>query len=546
MEAVETGRASLDSSDRSSGSGQSQRIDTTTLNPSTVTQHYSTHLAGGQPVPATGTLAATRILASEGGNRAATASSVGGDDVFNLARHYQSAALPTRPARPAKLTTKGFFAQTEQYDVDQSVNFMDHNRANYAPPASKREPPKANLSSASSRSKRTSFVDIFLNRSSATSPSKRTSFVDIFLSRRGESSSDSRREGIAARSNVHNTIDEENGEDSFWHRSAGWLMVALSFGIGATFLALSVPHLARHSLDTRAQAKKAAERKRWNECKAAILATGLTEESVLLAKNTSQYYALRWLTVVDPAGIGTDDPEFPNRYALAVFFYSNHPEIADAHSSGERRDLLETKWSQDDRWMSRSSVCHWYGIECGKTLNDENDILSWNMTTNRLEGSLPSEIAGLSHLEVLDLSSNGLEGELPVQIYEMQYLKKLYLRNCGFSGTISDEIAYFYPIEEMDLSENLLAGTLPSSMKAMVNLRELNLRDNQLSGSLPDLSALLQLGTYKIVSNIIEGCVSNMKRIIISLLILDCFTFSIVQCRWTLTKINSKATFRQV
>lgn len=508
MEGVETGRASLDSSDRSSNSGHSQRIDTTTFHSGTVTQHYSTHLGGSQPATAT---TATRTPASEGGNwattrsgsRGSTASSVGGGDVFNLTRHYQSAALPARPEKAAPFTTKGFFAQTEQYHVDQSVNFMDHNRANYTPPAPKRGPPKTTSSSASSRGKRTSFVDIFLSRtsSSASSRGKRTSFVDIFLSRRGDSSSTRGGSGSATRSaggaspNQHNTIDEEDDEDPLWRRSAGWLMVALSFGIGATFLALSVPHLARHSLDARAQAVKAAERKRWNECKAAILATGLTEESVLVSKNNSQYYALRWLTVADPAGIGADDPEFPNRYALAVFFYSNHPEIADAHSRGERRDLHETKWNHDDRWMSRSSVCHWYGIECGKTLNYENDILSWNMTGNRLEGSIPSEIAGLSHLELLDFSANGLEGELPIQIYEMQYLKKLCLRNCGFSGTISDEIGFFYPIEELDLSENLLVGTLPSSMKKMVNLRELNLRNNQLSGWLPDISALLELGT---------------------------------------------------
>ena len=467
-EAAETGRASasLDSSTRSSGSEQSQRIDTSTFNPSTVTRHYSTQIGGSHATTATAGQAAT-----------------GNDDVFNLARHYQSAAVPMKSPKTAPFTTKGFFAQTDQYNVDQSVNFMDHNRANYTPPAPKRSAP----------------------RSTSSTGSRRTSFVDIFLSRRGGSSRDNRRGGSGSSTLTagKNPDPIHEGGHSIWPRLAAWLLIFLSFGFGATFLALSVPHLARHSMAARTAAREDASRKRWSDLKACVLATGLTLQSELEATNSSQHYALRWLSTTDPARLEADDPGLVERYALATFFYSNHLEIAEEHSSGEQR-RLDTKWVHHDRWMTRSDVCTWYGIECGTTPNNEVDILRWNMTQNKLRGSLPGEISILSSLELLDLSSNGLSGTLPIQIFEMKYLKQLILKNNGLSGTISNEIGYFYPAEEIDLSENLFKGILPSSINTLVNLRELALRDNELEGNPPDMSKLLQLGKS-------NGCASEAQ-----------------------------------
>jgi len=149
--------------------------------------------------------------------------------------------------------------------------------------------------------------------------------------------------------------------------------------------------------------REVAARERFRNVQAALVRSGVTNSSLLEQTDTNQYYALTWLSQTDPLEIRPDDPALISRYALAVFFYSNHPTtIAKEHSqTGVMPNNLE--WKSQDGWMTRSSICRWYGVECGTSLNNEEGVLVWNMTNNQLRGTLPLEIGALSLLEVLDL-----------------------------------------------------------------------------------------------------------------------------------------------
>jgi hypothetical protein len=376
------------------------------------------------------------------------------DDLFNLSRHYQTTAPPAlRTYRSAPFTTRGFFSRNEAYAVDQSVNFMDHGRANYSPPVGK----------ARSRTPRNSWVEIFLSQ------------------RRGSSS--------IARTKSQTTEEEE---PSIWPKGVVWYFLFLSFGVGATLLTLSVLHLARDPFTGSVRPGEA--KRRYQAMQVAVASLGLSQPSELQNLTSSQHYALQWLSASDPAMLAPGDPRFPIRYALATFFYANHPEIAASHSKGAIRHLTSA-WPRINKWMSGADVCYWDGIDCEAIgLNNEKELVRWNMTANNLGGTLPPEINVLSKLVSLDFSSNELSGTIPATLYSMPFLKTLILRNNSLTGTISAEIGSSYTAETIDLSKNELRGTLPTSINEAVSLTHLILAQNNLQGTLPEMFRLSKLG----------------------------------------------------
>lgn len=432
----------------------SSQIDTTTFNPTSVAQHYSTHIGHNTP----------SIWAGVGGET---------EDVFNLARHFRSSS-PSLTSRSPTSTQAGqnFFPETDRYDVDQSVNFMDHSRANYTQPARKKAPAPPKRTST-----RESFVSIFLGSKRGSTSTTGTAISRASLT------------GPA----IEEAEEEDDETEKTWPKIFAYFLIFLCFGVGATFLALSVPHLARNGALNEEELQH-----RFNAIQTSLVAKGITQSQDFQKQDSSQFYALQWLTMTDGARLAPNDPRLPSRYAFAVFFYTNHPGIAAKHSTGERH--LQSQWRRQDKWMTRSDVCTWYGVECdtlnnnNNNNNDRQDVLHWNMTDNNLKGSIPSEIKALSNLESMDLSANHITGTIPELIYEFKHLKTLMLGDNGLTGSISNEIGYFYPAEHIDLSKNKLGGFLPKTIGTTVNLRQFNVEDNGLRGTIPDMARLTQLG----------------------------------------------------
>ena len=68
-------------------------------------------------------------------------------------------------------------------------------------------------------------------------------------------------------------------------------------------------------------------------------------------------------------------------------------------------------WIEQSGWLSNSIPCEWPGVSC-----TGEEVTSLELADNNLSGSLPEEIGGLAHLNVLDLSGNNLEGEIPLSV----------------------------------------------------------------------------------------------------------------------------------
>ncbi|XP_072952106.1 receptor-like protein EIX2 [Typha angustifolia] len=88
-------------------------------------------------------------------------------------------------------------------------------------------------------------------------------------------------------------------------------------------------------------------------------------------------------------------------------------------------------------------------------------LLSLDLSSNYLSGTIPQEIGGLATLKNLNLSGNRLTGDIPETIGGLQSL------------------------ESLDLSNNELYGEIPPTLSALTFLSYLNLSYNNLTGRIP-------------------------------------------------------------
>ncbi|GJT87200.1 leucine-rich repeat-containing protein [Tanacetum coccineum] len=115
-------------------------------------------------------------------------------------------------------------------------------------------------------------------------------------------------------------------------------------------------------------------------------------------------------------------------------------------------------------------------------LNLRNNMFSGNVPFESF--ALPSLISvNLTHLTSLDLSSNKLNGTLPSWLFTFPSLEYLNLRNNMFSGNVPFESFALPSLKELDLRSNQLAGhTGVQTFRKLTNLTALGLSYNNFSG----------------------------------------------------------------
>lgn len=88
-------------------------------------------------------------------------------------------------------------------------------------------------------------------------------------------------------------------------------------------------------------------------------------------------------------------------------------------------------------------------------------VTSFDLSSNKLSGSIPAEMTSLTGLIVLNLSDNCLSKGIP------------------------ERIGNLVNLDTLDLSKNQLSGIIPSSLASIPRLGHLNLSYNNLSGEIP-------------------------------------------------------------
>ncbi|XP_023881011.2 receptor-like protein EIX2 isoform X2 [Quercus suber] len=91
----------------------------------------------------------------------------------------------------------------------------------------------------------------------------------------------------------------------------------------------------------------------------------------------------------------------------------------------------------------------------------------------------------LAFVKIIDLSSNKLSGSIPSEISVLSELCFLNLSRNQLIGKIPKKIGIMKKLESIDLSQNHLSGEIPLSLSSLTFLSHLNLSYNNLSGKIP-------------------------------------------------------------
>ncbi|XP_064978652.1 receptor-like protein kinase HSL1 [Musa acuminata AAA Group] len=120
----------------------------------------------------------------------------------------------------------------------------------------------------------------------------------------------------------------------------------------------------------------------------------------------------------------------------------------------------------------------------GKIPSSAPSLVVFLASNNMFSGELPSDLAGLSTLQLFYLGNNMISGRIPEDISLLKSLAELNLRHNQLTGEIPTSIGSLKQLISMDLSGNELSGSIPSEM-GNLKLSYVNLSSNHLSGEIP-------------------------------------------------------------
>ncbi|KAI3512738.1 hypothetical protein L1887_20057 [Cichorium endivia] len=161
------------------------------------------------------------------------------------------------------------------------------------------------------------------------------------------------------------------------------------------------------------------------------------------------------------------------------------------------------------------------GMGLGGSLPDSVGQLGVNFSQmllqeNKIYGSVPSGIANLSNLMLLDLTRNKLNGTISPELNRLKKLEQLLLSHNDFTGEIPEAIGKCLHLGKLELSYNRFTGEIPESLGNLVGLQSLSLNNNNLSGNIPSslgncvVLSSLDLSYNRLTGNIPPGLLSAM------------------------------------
>ncbi|KAL3520046.1 hypothetical protein ACH5RR_018195 [Cinchona calisaya] len=124
-----------------------------------------------------------------------------------------------------------------------------------------------------------------------------------------------------------------------------------------------------------------------------------------------------------------------------------------------------------------------------------------NLESNKLEGSVPSQIGNLRNLRILRLRQNRLSGYIPVSFFNISSLERVDFTSNFLSGALpADMCNSLTHLEYFSIYSNQIDGLLPLSLDKCSKLQTLILEDNQFSGPVPS-----QIGNLSMLRTLYLG-----------------------------------------
>ncbi|KZV14559.1 brassinosteroid LRR receptor kinase-like [Dorcoceras hygrometricum] len=161
------------------------------------------------------------------------------------------------------------------------------------------------------------------------------------------------------------------------------------------------------------------------------------------------------------------------------YVYIKNDGSKQCHGAGNLLEFGGIRQEQLDR-ISTRHPCNFTRVYRGitkPTFNNNGSMIFFDLSYNRLEGSIPKELGSMYYLSILNLGHNDLSGPIPE---ELQGLKNLAI---------------------LDLSYNRLNGTIPVALESLALLGEIDLSNNNLSGMIPESAPFDTFPDYRFANN---------------------------------------------
>ncbi|KAJ6824759.1 pentatricopeptide repeat-containing protein, chloroplastic [Iris pallida] len=176
---------------------------------------------------------------------------------------------------------------------------------------------------------------------------------------------------------------------------------------------------------------------------------------------------------------------------LLCFFIMSAPTILPKHDNvTDRSSLLvfKSKISLDPHgvfvtWNDTKPFCRWPGVVCGHRHPDI--VVSLNLTSLGLVGTIPPHLANLTFLRMINLSSNHFHGPIPQELSRLSCLHKLDLSSNSLIGIIPSQLSHCLGLQTIRLSDNMIGGYIPSEFGSLPSLYNLDLTNNSFTGQIP-------------------------------------------------------------
>tara|TARA_R110000823_G_scaffold5765_11_gene22765 strand:- start:7 stop:435 length:429 start_codon:yes stop_codon:yes gene_type:complete len=133
-------------------------------------------------------------------------------------------------------------------------------------------------------------------------------------------------------------------------------------------------------------------------------------------------------------------------------------------SRNEKNALLDLYTATNgDNWIKKwdfnQPISTWYGV----TVVDDK-IVSINLSSNNLVGSIPSSIQDLKYLESFNVFKNNLKGHFPSELFKIQTIKHINISFNMFTGNLPESISLASGLVSLELFMNQFSGSLPNNI----------------------------------------------------------------------------------
>ena len=254
-----------------------------------------------------------------------------------------------------------------------------------------------------------------------------------------------------------------------------------------------------------------------------ILAPMIEVPAMLLDITSPEFQALQWLVEDDTRSLGSGEPSFPQRFILALLYFTTQGWNWNECGGTDERSPCPTTGG---RFLSRETECNWHGISC----DDENRVISIKLKGMNLQGPIPADLSALEKLEQLSLQQNNLSSTIPSSFGKLANLKELDLMSNSLRGIVPIELGQARYLRRVQFSSNSLSGSLPDIFNEHMQLFDSSA--NQLTGELPlGLFSATSLEVVNLAANNFSGSLNaefgNLRNARKILLWLNSFTGTI-------------------